>query len=236
MATPTKRSPSKTNPIATEGMFDVSVPVAGSWSVTICLKPRFDVWPSAKTVIWPVALEGISTLAVISPVESAIADVRADLDPAIPTATVSFGVKPPTAIFSVAPGSTVSEVTISLAGRERMILSLGTVGWDFVVVVVAATVVVVVVVVVDVDVVAGVVSIVTEVALEAAVGPALPAASVTDEASILAMTVPSVAQVTATVMLDPDAADGVKVQSFAVPVLLKSDAAMPVTDSPNASV
>lgn len=228
----TKRSPSKTNPIATDGMADASVPVAGSWSVTICLKPRFDVWPSAKTVIRPVALEGISTLAVISPVESAIADVRADFDPAIPTATVSFGVKPPTAIFSVAPGSTVSEVTNSLTGRDRMILSLGAVGLGCVVVVVVAATVVVVVVVV----VAGVVSIVTDVALEAAVGPAFPAASVTDEASILAMTVPSVAQVTATVMLDPDAADGVKVQSVAVPVLLKSDAAMPLTDSPKASV
>ena len=61
-------------------------------------------------------------------------------------------------------------------------------------------------------------------------GPALPEPSETDPDASWATTVPSVVQVTVTVIELPDEADGVKEQ-LAVPVFVKSPVAMPDTDS-----
>jgi hypothetical protein len=74
-------------------------------------------------------------------------------------------------------------------------------------------------------------------ASEFAVGPTLPAESVTLVAASRATTVPSLEHVTETVMLVPEIALGVNTQPVAVPAsLLKSSAAMPLTDSLNAKV
>ena len=70
----------------------------------------------------------------------------------------------------------------------------------------------------------------------AAAGPVLPAASVTASATRRATTVPSEQPVAVTVMLAPDAAEGVNVQPVAVPWLAKSPDAMPLTDSLKARV
>ena len=74
-------------------------------------------------------------------------------------------------------------------------------------------------------------SIVTLEATAAAAGPVLPAVSVTPLAARLRITVPSEQLATVTVIDVPEAADGVKTQPVAVPVLVKSDEAIPETDS-----
>jgi hypothetical protein len=61
------------------------------------------------------------------------------------------------------------------------------------------------------------------------VGPVFPAVSVTPLAASRAITVPSEQPATVTVIEVPEAADGVKVQPVAVPVLEKSPAVMPET-------
>ena len=108
------------------------------------------------------------------------------------------------------------------------------------VVVVGATVVVVVVVdevvVVEVVVVDAEVSMVTLDASVFDVGPVFPAASETVFAVSRAITVPSLEHVTETVMLVPELALGVKAHPLAVPALLKSPEAIPLTDSLKASV
>ena len=108
------------------------------------------------------------------------------------------------------------------------------------VVVVGATVVVVVVVdevvVVEVVVVDAEVSMVTLDASVFDVGPEFPAASETVFAVSRAITVPSLEHVTETVMLVPELALGVKAHPLAVPALLKSPEAIPLTDSLKASV
>ena len=81
------------------------------------------------------------------------------------------------------------------------------------------------------EAVGGVLSIVTEEASVLAVGPVLPAVSVTPLAARRATTVPSKQPATVMVIEEPEAADGVKVQPVAVPVLVKSDEAIPETDS-----
>ena len=68
-------------------------------------------------------------------------------------------------------------------------------------------------------------------ATAAVAGPVLPAVSVTPLATRFATTVPSEQLATVTVIELPEAADGVKVQPVAVPVLVKSAAAIPETDS-----
>ena len=77
------------------------------------------------------------------------------------------------------------------------------------------------------------------VTLEASVleaGPVLPAVSVTPLAARRATTVPSEQLATVTVIDVPEAADGVNTQPVAVPVLVKSAAAIPETDSEKARV
>jgi hypothetical protein len=89
----------------------------------------------------------------------------------------------------------------------------------------------------EVDVVDVDVSMVTADASEFDVGPLLPAASVTAFVASRITTVPSLEHVTETVMLVPELALGVNTQPVAVPAsLLKSPAAMPLTDSLNARV
>ena len=69
------------------------------------------------------------------------------------------------------------------------------------------------------------------------VGPVFPAESAIAFAASRATTVPSLEHVTETVMLVPEVALGVNTQPDAVPAsLLKSPAAMPLTDSLNARV
>ncbi len=68
------------------------------------------------------------------------------------------------------------------------------------------------------------------------VGPWLPAASATAFALSCATSVPAPTHVTVTVIVVPDAADGVKVQPVAVPVFVKLDADRPETDSLNVNV
>jgi len=80
------------------------------------------------------------------------------------------------------------------------------------------------------------VSIVTLDALVALAGPVLPAGSLTELAASLAITVPSDAHATVTVMDVPDDADGVNEQPVAVPVLEKSPLAIPLTLSEKFSV
>jgi len=81
------------------------------------------------------------------------------------------------------------------------------------------------------------VSIVTELASALDVGPVFPAASETAFAARRATTVPSLEHVTETVMLVPELVFGVNTQPVAVPAsLLKSPAAIPLTDSLNARV
>ena len=93
------------------------------------------------------------------------------------------------------------------------------------------------VVVVTAVVVGAEVSIVTELASALDVGPVFPAASETAFAARRATTVPSLEHVTETVMLVPELALGVNTQPVAVPAsLLKSPAAMLLTDSLNARV
>jgi hypothetical protein len=84
--------------------------------------------------------------------------------------------------------------------------------------------------------VGAVLSMVTFVASALAVGPLFAAASATELAARRATTVPSDVHVTDTVTDVPEVADGVKAQPVAVPVLLKSPAAMPETDSEKLSV
>jgi hypothetical protein len=84
--------------------------------------------------------------------------------------------------------------------------------------------------------VGAVLSMVTVVASALAVGPLFAAASATEFAARRATTVPSDVHVTDTVTEVPEVADGVNVQPAAVPVLLKSPAAMPETDSEKLSV
>ena len=80
-------------------------------------------------------------------------------------------------------------------------------------------------------------SIVTELASALDVGPVFPAESETAFAASRATTVPSLEHVTETVMLVPEVALGVNTQPDAVPAsLLKSPAAMLLTDSLNARV
>lgn len=69
------------------------------------------------------------------------------------------------------------------------------------------------------------------------VGPVFPAESETAFAASRATTVPSLEHVTETVMVLPELALGVNTQPVAVPAsLLKSPAAMLLTDSLNARV
>jgi len=81
-----------------------------------------------------------------------------------------------------------------------------------------------------------VVSIVTLEADAADEGPVLLAESVTPPDASLAITVPSEVQTMLKVIDVPDESLGVKVQPVAVPVLLKSPDAMPLTVSLKASV
>lgn len=91
--------------------------------------------------------------------------------------------------------------------------------------------------VVVVEVVAGVVEIVTVLAVVTRSGPVLELPSTTEFWAMIAMTVPSDVHVTETVIdADVDAADGEKVQPDAVPRFWKSPALMPLTDSENVSV
>ena len=69
-----------------------------------------------------------------------------------------------------------------------------------------------------------------------AVGPLLPAVSVTPLAARRATTVPSEQLATVTVTELPEAADGVNTHPVAVPVLVKSPEAIPDTDSEKARV
>ena len=81
------------------------------------------------------------------------------------------------------------------------------------------------------DAVGAVLSIVTLEATAAAAGPLLPAVSTTPLAARFMMTMSSEQLLTVTVIDVPEAADGLKVQPVAVPVLVKSAAAIPDTDS-----
>jgi hypothetical protein len=93
------------------------------------------------------------------------------------------------------------------------------------------------VVVVTAVVVGAVVSIVTELASALDVGPVFPEESDTAFAARRVTTVPSLEHVTETVMLVPELVFGVNTQPVAVPAsLLKSSAAIPLTDSLNARV
>ena len=78
--------------------------------------------------------------------------------------------------------------------------------------------------------------IVTLDAVAAADGPVLPAESETPFCARVKTTVPSEVQTTVTVIDEPDSALGVKAQPVAVPELLKSPEAMPLTDSLNVNV
>ena len=69
-----------------------------------------------------------------------------------------------------------------------------------------------------------------EEALRLDAGPLLPAESDTAEAASRNTTVPSEQEATVTVIEDPEAADGVKTQPVAVPVLEKSAVVKPLTD------
>jgi hypothetical protein len=80
------------------------------------------------------------------------------------------------------------------------------------------------------------VSIVTEDALRAAVGPVVEAELITELGERRAITVPSDEHTTETVIAAEAAADGVKTQPVAVPVLEKSPAAMPDTGSVKVNV
>ena len=77
--------------------------------------------------------------------------------------------------------------------------------------------------------------IVTDVAVTADVGPVFDAASVTEFAARRKTTVPSVEHVTDTGTVKPENAPTVMVHD-AVPVLEKSPAASPDTDSPNVTL
>ena len=81
------------------------------------------------------------------------------------------------------------------------------------------------------EAVGAVLSIVTLEATAAVAGPVLPAVSVTPLAARFIMTVPAEQLATVTVIDAPEAADGVKAQPVAVPVLVKSAAVIPETDS-----
>ena len=74
-----------------------------------------------------------------------------------------------------------------------------------------------------------VLSTLTEEALRLDAGPLLPAESDTAEAASRNTTVPSEQEATVTVIEDPEAADGVKTQPVAVPVLEKSAEVKPLT-------
>ena len=80
------------------------------------------------------------------------------------------------------------------------------------------------------------VSTVTVAALALAIGPVVPATSVTEFAASRTITVPSDVQVTKTVSVIADAVEVVNAQPVAVPALEKSAAAIPLTNSENASV
>ena len=70
-------------------------------------------------------------------------------------------------------------------------------------------------------------SIVTAEASILLAGPLLPAASETEEAASLNTTVPAEHEATVIVIEEPEAAEAVKAQPVAVPVLLKSAAVRP---------
>ena len=128
--------------------------------------------------------------------------------------------------------------TVVVVDEVVVVVGLGATVVVVVVVVVGGTVVVVVVVVVVLVVVGAAVVVVvlsmeTLAASELLAGPVLPALSVTPFAAIRSMTVPSLVQVTETVIELPEAADGVNAQPAAEPPeLLKSPEAMPETVSP----
>ena len=79
-------------------------------------------------------------------------------------------------------------------------------------------------------------STVNEAASRALAGPELLAESETDPEASLKTTVPSEQEETVTVIEEPEAAEGVKTQPVAVPVLEKSAAVRPETDSEKARV
>ena len=79
-------------------------------------------------------------------------------------------------------------------------------------------------------------STVTEEASAAAAGPVLPAESTTEAEDKPKINVPAEQEVTATVIEEPAAAEGVKTQLVAVPVLEKSAAVKPETASEKVSV
>ena len=72
--------------------------------------------------------------------------------------------------------------------------------------------------------------------MKAEAGPAVPARSAAPPAAKRGITVPSEQLVTVSVRVAPESAPGAKTQPVAVPVLVKSAAATPVTDSENVSV
>ena len=125
----------------------------------------------------------------------------------------------------------VLEVVVLVVEVVVVVVEVVVVGATVVVVVVVDEVVVVEVVVVDAEV-----SMVTLDASVFDVGPEFPAASETVFAVSRAITVPSLEHVTETVMLVPELALGVKAHPLAVPALLKSPEAIPLTDSLKASV